>query len=139
MVTAVTLRKLPPADNARNTVIAKPYQFTSLFEVAVFQFTYEQDTMPSDAGGGETQEAVEEITVPGARMGDFVFITSPINVVDCSFVAYVTAANTVTLQVENLTGANSTAFDTATAGFTGLILRFKPNVLEELILDTGIA
>lgn len=139
MVTAVTLRKLPPVDNARNTVFAVPMQFTSLFDVTVFDFTLEADTMPSDAGGGETQEVVFDITVPGVLLGDFVFIAPPIDVVDTSLVANVTASNVVTLQIENLTGSDSTAYDTATAGFIGLVLRFKPNVLEELILDTGIA
>ncbi|KKM77742.1 hypothetical protein LCGC14_1366980 [marine sediment metagenome] len=117
-----------PEDQA----IATPFQFSALFDVAVFSFTLEADTMPSDSGGGEAQEVVLSITVPGAALGDFVFISPAVDVVGTSFVAYVTAANTVTLQIENLTGTDSTAFDTATKGFVGLILRFKPNVIYDL-------
>ena len=117
-----------PEDN----VIANPMQFTSLFNCAVFSFTLEADTMPADGGGGETQEVALELTVPGAALGDFIYIAPAVDVVGTSIVAYVTAANTITLQIENLTGADSTAFDTATKGFVGLILRFKPNVIYDL-------
>jgi len=133
MVSAVTLVRLPAADELNNAVTAQPFQFTSLFDVAVFSFTLEADTMPSDSGGGEAQEVVLEITVPGVALGDFVHISPAVDVVDTSFVAYVSAANTVTLQIQNLTGSDSTAFDTATAGFIGLVLRFKRSVTDGLI------
>ncbi len=133
MVSAVTLVRLPAADELNNSVLAQPFQFTSLFDCAVFSFTLEADTMPSDSGGGEAQEVVLDITVPGVALGDFVFISPGVDVVDTSFVAYVSAANTVTLQIQNLTGSDSTAFDTATSGFLGLILRFKRSVTDNLI------
>ena len=133
MVSAVTLVRLPAADELNNFVLAQPFQFTSLFDVAVFDFTLEADTMPSDGGGGETQEVVFDIAVPGVALGDFVFIAPALDVVDTSFVAYVSAANVITLQIQNLTGADSTAFDTATAGYIGLVLRFKRSVTDNLI------
>jgi hypothetical protein len=127
MTSAITAVKVP-----EDQAIATPYQFTALFDAAVFSFTLEADTIPIDAGGGETQEAVFVITVPGVALGDFVFISPGVDVVDLSLVAYVTAADTVTLQIENLTGADGTPFDTATAGFLGLVLRIKANALVDL-------
>lgn len=127
MTSAITAVKAP-----EDQEIMTPYQFTSLFNVTVFSFTLEADTMPIDAGGGEAQEVVFDIAVPGVALGDFVMIAPGVDVGGASLVAYVTAAGTVTLQVENLTGADLTVFDTATAGFIGLVLRFKPNVLYDL-------
>ena len=48
-------------------------------------------------------EAVQEITVTGASLGDFVDVSSSLDVVDVSLVAQVTAADTVTVQMFNLT------------------------------------
>jgi len=127
MTSAITAVKLP-----EDQAIATPYQFSALFDAGVFSFTFEADTIPVDAGGGEAQEAAFEITVPGVALGDFVFISPAVDVVDMSLVAYVSAADTVTLQLENLTGADGTPFDAATAGFLGLVLRLKPNALVDL-------
>ncbi len=127
MTSAITAVKSP-----EDQEIATARQFTSLFDAGVFSFTLEADTMPSDSGGGETQEVVFAITVKGVALGDFVFISPAVDVVDTSIVAYVTAADEVTVQIENLTGSDSTAYDTATAGFLGLVLRFKPSALVDL-------
>jgi len=127
MTSAITAVKAP-----EDQEIATPFQFSALFNAGVFTFTLEADSMPIDAGGGEAQEVTFDITVPGVALGDFVFISPAVDVVDTSLTASVSAADTVTLQIENLTGADSTAFDTATAGFIGLVLRLKPNALADL-------
>lgn len=51
-------------------------------------------------------EAVQEFTVTGAALGDFVEVSSSIDVVDLALVAQVTATNTVTVQLNNNTGGN---------------------------------
>lgn len=49
-------------------------------------------------------EAVTTCTVEGANLGDFVLVSSSLDVVDLSLVGQVTAANTVTVQFGNWTG-----------------------------------
>ena len=55
-------------------------------------------------GIDDSNEAATTITVSGARMGDFVLVSSSLDVVDLSLVGQVTAANTVTVQFGNWTG-----------------------------------
>ena len=49
-------------------------------------------------------EAVTEVTVTGAALGDFVLVSFSLDVQDLTLTAAVTAANTVTVQLSNLTG-----------------------------------
>lgn len=49
-------------------------------------------------------EAVKEITVTGAALGDFVLVSSSLDVADLALTGAVTAANTVTVQLLNNTG-----------------------------------
>ena len=49
-------------------------------------------------------EVVTTVTVPGASVGDFVLVSSSLDVVDLTLVGQVTAANTVTIQLGNWTG-----------------------------------
>jgi len=108
--------------------------FLSFFKVIPFRCNCEIDVALSDAaGGGLAMEVAVEATVTGAALGDFVFITSKIDPADLSFVAYVTAANTVTIQLQNLTGADLTTY--AGAGgeiLNGFILRIRPEILNQL-------
>lgn len=49
-------------------------------------------------------EAVVEVTVAGAALGDFAVASLSIDVADLTLTACVTAANTVTVQLSNVTG-----------------------------------
>lgn len=66
-----------------------------------------------DAGSiADGDEEVKEITVTGAALGDFVLVSSSIDVADLALTAKVTATNTVTVQLLNNTGG---AIDLASA------------------------
>lgn len=108
--------------------------FVSFFKVIPFTCSCEIDTALADASGsGAAMEVAVEATVPGCALGDFVFITSQIDVADLSFVAYVTAASTITIQLQNLTGGDLTTY--AAAGgekLNGFILRIRPEILNQL-------
>ena len=124
---AVTLVKL----DGYNELSAK--KFRALCTIAPFQFTYINASVPADAGGtGTTHEEETTIALVGVAFGDFVFVSPKLDVADLSFVAYVTAADEVTLQARNLTGADLTTFQTAGAEFNGFVLRIRPEVLAQL-------
>jgi hypothetical protein len=66
-----------------------------------------------DAGSiADGDEAVQEITVTGAALGDFVLVSLSIDVADLVLTAAVTATNTVTVSLANNTGG---AIDLASA------------------------
>ena len=108
--------------------------FRSMFDILPFQFQFEIDTALSDASGtGAAMEVAVQFTLPGVALGDFVFVTPRIDPADLSFVAYATAANTITVQIENLTGADLATF--ALNGgqvFSGFVLRLKSVVFDTL-------
>ena len=49
-------------------------------------------------------EVAVDVTVPGAKLGDMVFVSPEVDVVDATVSATVTAANTVTIVLANNTG-----------------------------------
>jgi hypothetical protein len=49
-------------------------------------------------------EEAFEVTVPGAKLGDFAFVSFSIDVSDLELSAQVTAADTVTVSLSNNTG-----------------------------------
>ena len=53
----------------------------------------------------DAAEAVLEITVTGSSLGDFVAVSSTLDVIDLELSAQVTAANTVTVSLSNLSSA----------------------------------
>ena len=58
-----------------------------------------------DVGGiADGNEAATDVTVSGANMGDFVLVSSSLDVKDLSLVGQVTAAGTVRVQFGNWTG-----------------------------------
>jgi hypothetical protein len=65
--------------------------------------TYNPGTIAS--GAGQTSSA---ITVTGAALGDFVMVTAPYDLQGVTATAYVSAANTVKIQLANLTGGGVT-------------------------------
>jgi len=128
MADAVTLVRLEQGAELR------PRKFRSLCQIVPFQFTYINASAPADASGtGATHEEVVDITITGLAIGDFVFISPKLDVADLSFVAYVTAANTLSVQVRNLTGGDLTTFQTAGAEFNGFAIRIRPEVLAQLV------
>lgn len=108
--------------------------FRSMFDVMPFNFDFEIDVALSDASGtGAAMEVAVQFTLPGVALGDFIYCAPVVNPADLSFEIYVTAADTVTVQVENLTGGDLTTL-AAAGGFTfrGIVLRLKPEILAQL-------
>jgi len=129
MADAVTLVRLEQGAELRTR------KFRSLCSVVPFQFTYIEGSAVGDASGtGATHEGpVVDITITGLALGDFVFISPKLDVADLSFVAYVTAADTLSVQVRNLTGGDLTTFQTAGAEFNGFAIRIRPEVIAQLV------
>ena len=48
------------------------------------------------------------VSVPGADLGDFVMVAAPYDLTDITVTAYVQAANTVEIRIQNESGAGST-------------------------------
>ena len=127
MADAVTLVKI----DGYQELSAK--KFRALCEVVPFKFTYINASAPADASGtGATHEEAVEIDIEGLALGDFVWVTPVLDVADLSFVAYVTAADKLSIQVRNLTGGDLTTFQTAGAEFNAFALRIKADVLTQL-------
>jgi len=99
------------------TNLAQPRQFQDLFEVIPFTFTLEEDSL----GAGDA--ATADVTVPGAALGDFVLVAPGVDLVSLVLTAFVQAANTVTIQLQNQESddANTTLATVGTA--FGLILK----------------
>ena len=73
----------------------------------------------SVSAGGTTTTTV---TVPGASLGDFVLASFSLDMAGCVFSAYVSAANTVTVVIQNMTGA---AVDLASGTIAVLVLKSR--------------
>lgn len=61
--------------------------------------------------------ATYSVSVPGAQLGDFVLVASPVDLLDVTVTAYVQSANTVEVRVQNESGATLTNPDAATWNF----------------------
>lgn len=70
--------------------------------VSAIRYTTTYDP-PSLATGSSTKSA--NITVPGAVIGDFVLVSAPYDLQGAVATAYVSAADTVVINLANLTGA----------------------------------
>ena len=57
---------------------------------------------PGEIADGD--EEVQAVTVTGAALGDFVLVSFSLDVIDLAITGAVTAANTVTAQLNNNTG-----------------------------------
>lgn len=96
-----------------------PRQFQALFEEAIpFNVTFEDDSIL------DGDEYVNDVTVPGAQLGDFVLIAPEVDPADLAWYAVVTAANTITVQLSNMTGGTLTTY-AAGAKLNGLVLRLS--------------
>jgi hypothetical protein len=106
-----------------------PRQFQALFSEAIpFNVTFEDDSIL------DGDEYVNDVTVPGAQLGDFVFVAPELDTADLAWYAAVTAANTVTIQLSNMTGGTLTTFATG-AKLNGLVLRLS----DDLFADASAA
>ncbi len=77
-------------------------QFLDVFEVVgAKQMTVDPASL-ADAVGATTA-----LTVTGAALGDFVLVAAPYDLVDVIVTAYVQAANTVEIRVQNESGAGA--------------------------------
>ena len=81
--------------------------------------TYLSGSETWDAGSiADGDEEMEEITVTGAALGDFVDVSHSLDNADLTLTAGVSAANTVTVVVANNTGG---AIDLASGTLTVLV------------------
>jgi hypothetical protein len=55
---------------------------------------------------GDGNEEVQEITITGVALGDFVLASFSLDIVDLAITGAVTAADTVTIQLNNNTGGS---------------------------------
>lgn len=99
---------------------AGPQQFQGLFDVIPFVLTFEDDSILD----GDTYSGGGTVSVPGAKLGDFVLIGCELDTVECNFFANVTAADTVEVTLQNTTGGTVTAFATG-AKLNGCVLSLK--------------
>jgi len=100
-------------------------QFQALFEEAIpFNVTFE------DASILDGDEYVNDVTVPGAQLGDFVLVAPELDTADLAWYACVTAANTVTVQISNMTGGTLTTFASG-AKLNGLVLRLADSLFAD--------
>lgn len=105
---------------AVSTVNASPRQFQDCFNVIPFVLTFEDDSIldgDNYSGGGT-------VSVPGAKLGDFVLIAAELDTVECQFYANVIADDTVEVTLQNTTGGTVTAFATG-AKLNGCVLSPK--------------
>lgn len=77
-------------------------QFQDLFDVVASVTATVDPASLADGAGAST-----DVTVTGAAIGDFVLVAPGVDVVDLLVDARVTAANTVTIRVQNESGTGA--------------------------------
>ncbi len=100
-------------------------QFQGLFSVIPFKF------LVTEASIADADQSAGDVAVPGAVLGDFVMVECPVDLVDGTIHAQVTAADVVTIIVSNDTGSAITALSGGVT-FKGVILRPSENVFAQL-------
>lgn len=95
-------------------------QFQGVFSSVIpFKFTATEASIATGA------LSVGDVTVPGAALGDFVLFAPKVDVVDLVVSGQVTAANTVTVSIVNVTGGAITALSAGQV-FNGVVLKAGP-------------
>jgi hypothetical protein len=113
------------ASAVATATVGQAAQFQGLFDVIPFKVSLLDASLPAGA-------SVADITVNGAALGDFVFITPTIDSVENHLVAWVQAANTVTVAIRSMQEVDaSTTFATTAKVCNGFILKPK-GVFDEL-------
>lgn len=102
-----------------------PRQFQGLFECIPFTCTVTEASIASAA------VSAGDISVPGAKLGDFVMVSLVGDVADLVVTAAVTAADTVTITLANNTGDAVTALS---GGFQcrGLVLCTRDSIWDDV-------
>lgn len=100
----------------------KRRQFQDLFDVVACVTTTLDVASFADGAG-----ATSSVTVTGAQLGDFVFATPVIDAIDLLWNAYVQAADTVEIKVQNEAGG---ARNLASTTWRILILRPAANAMQ---------
>ena len=101
-----------------------PKQFQGIFDVIPFKVTLEDDTVAASLA------SQVDVAVPGAELGDFVFISAPVDLVAAVLTAAVLSAGNITITYQNNNdGAANTALATPVE-CKGFILKPKANVFE---------
>lgn len=90
-------------------------QFQSVFDVVASVTKTVDPASLADAAGAST-----DVTVTGAALGDFVLLGPGVDVADVTVSAFVTAANTVTIRVQNESGG---AVNLASSTWNIMVLR----------------
>jgi hypothetical protein len=91
-------------------------QFTSIFREVILQTAAVNPTAPAD-GAGETLTA----TIAGAALGDLVLVAPPYSLEGRLLYAWVSAANTVSIRLQNETAGAVT--DLASADWTFYVFK----------------
>ena len=89
---------------------------------AVFSEAIPFTTSVTEASIATGAVSAGDVTVPGAALGDFVLVSAEVDLVDLVISASVTAADTVTLSIVNVTGGAVTALS-AGVTFNGVVLK----------------
>jgi hypothetical protein len=101
--------------------------FEGLFsEMRPFNFSLLEDSIAAEVG------ATADVTVAGAAIGDLVIVAPGVDITGCQLTAFVSAANTVTVNLYNMEGTDAnTTMATATV-WNGIVLKPNPSVWVEL-------
>jgi hypothetical protein len=91
--------------------------FRGLFRVIPFTFSFEEDSI----GAEDTSQ--KDITVTGAKLGDFVLIGPTVDLVSINMFGFVASANTVTINAQNLETADANTTLATIATHNGLVLQ----------------
>lgn len=98
-------------------------QFQGLFKVIPFVVNIDEDSIAASAA------AHGDVTVTGAELGDFVLIAPTIDPVSVNITAYVSAANTVTVFLQNLEVSDANTTFAGNTKFNGLVLQQQENII----------
>ena len=112
--------------SAVQTGVKGARQFQGMFDVIPFKVSLLDTSIPAGA-------AQADITVPGAELGDFVFLASTIDPVENLMYGFVASANTVTVGIRSMQEVDaSTVFATTARVCNGFILKPKSNVFDQV-------
>ena len=96
------------------TRVINPASFQGLFNVGQCSATLDPASAATNTGNTNT------ITVPGANLGDLVLVSFSLDLQGITLSAYVSAANTVSVRVQNGTAGT---LDLASGTVRGVVLR----------------
>ncbi len=92
-------------------------QFQDLFNVIAFTFSFEEDSIEN------ATTSTKDITVTGAKLGDFVLIGPSIDLVEINMFGTVRADDSVTIWATNLQEVDAATTLATIATHNGLILQ----------------